>query len=185
MKEFSDQQEGQGEEEALPRFIESKPVSGRGPGGTELWKKIVLGLLLLLFFGMILQTFAFTKKTKVVSASAAKIRMPAAAAVPAIARMDMEKSSDDTSRADAEAEGARTSPFSLAPAAVQEDSQTVLGPVLQGILTNAGGEAYAVISEKVVKKGGRVADNVITEIKSNSVVLKKDSGEEWTLRMKS
>ena len=83
-------------------------------------------------------------------------------------------------------EKGRTSPFTRVPG--EQGVSLVQGPaplVLQGILSDSSGSAYAVINEKIVKKGERMADKVITTIQSDSVTLRGDSGEEETLRMKT
>jgi len=165
-------------EEALPRFLESKPVKKAGLENPGTGKKIILAVLLLMLVWMTLQMFLFSKKIKKVQTSAknspAPMVMPQAAPLPAAPEVEEDHS------------GARSSPFSMEPAAaIPEAFVPVRGPVLQGVLMDGRGEAMAVINEKIVKKGERVADNLVKEILSDSVLLQKDSGEEQTLRMKS
>jgi len=52
---------------------------------------------------------------------------------------------------------------------------------LDGIVFD-GNDSYAIISKKIVKKGDRVADNVVKEIRENEVLLKTDDGQFIELR---
>ena len=184
MSESPVEPSGQGENaEPLPRFLESKPVKKAAPGSEGAGRKILLGALLLIFIGMVFQTFIFTKKTKALPAAKTG---PAPLAGPPYVDQP-QNNAPDLAEVEEDRSGARGSPFSMAApvTAMPDASAPVQEPVLQGILMDAQGEAMAVMNEKIVKKGERLADNLIKEIRGDSVVLQKDSGEEWTLRMKS
>jgi hypothetical protein len=47
---------------------------------------------------------------------------------------------------------------------------------LDGIVFD-GNDSYAIISKKIVKKGDRLADKVVKEIRENEVLLKTDDGQ--------
>ncbi len=53
---------------------------------------------------------------------------------------------------------------------------------LQGIVVKGRGAAYALISNKIVKLGDRIADNTVREIRNDQVILQSDAGEEVVLR---
>ena len=97
-------------------------------------------------------------------------------------------SKNDIFQAPGHAEKGRPSPFthgSSAPSAAPLQDQGPAPLILQGVLSDSSGSAYAVINEKIVKKGERMADKLVTTIRSDSVTLRSDSGEEETLRMKT
>lgn len=164
-------------EEPLPRFIESKPLAARLTSAGR-GKVILAGVLALILAGMLLQLFIGAAKKRPAQATPHPVSSGSLAAVPP------EPAAQVVQETAAE-EGDRDSPFSLAPQPEPERGPVMKLPVLQGILTDASGESLAVINEKIVKKGERVADNIIKAIEADSVLLQKDSGEEWTLRMKT
>ncbi len=174
--------DGGGMEDPLPRFLESKDVSKkRTLDFAVTGKKVVLGILGLVLVALIFQMIFLGKKIK--SAPAVKPAPQAARAAVSAARLPR-AAAPVPGEEKPEASG-RASPFALAQVKTEAAPIQPREPVLQGILTDAHGEAIAVINEKIVKKGARVADNLIKDIHADSVLLQKDSGEEWTLRMKS
>jgi hypothetical protein len=83
----------------------------------------------------------------------------------------------DSLQESAEKEDWGRNPFSFAP--VQEDEK---GPLqLRGIVYD-GDDSYAVINQKIVKKGDQIADKKIKEIRSDEVILQSEDGKLTTLR---
>lgn len=168
---------GSGGNENIPRFLESKPLSSKNADAQKTKKQaVVLGVLVLVLVLLMIQTFAGKKKP------APAAQAPAAPVQTAAPQPPVEVTPENDIFQAEGFETDRSSPFSRGPAGLD----TGAGPaplVLQGILTDRSGAAYAVINEKIVKKGGRVADNTVETIQPDSVTLRSDSGEEWTLRM--
>ena len=162
----------------LPRFLESKPLKAKQATPAQKKQWVILGVLILFLVFLTLQTLAGGKKKlpQLVKKTAVPI-----ATVVKTAAVTPENDIFKTPGLD---QKGRSSPFTRVPSKARV---TVQGPaqwVLQGILSDSSGSAYAVINEKIVKKGERMADKVVTTIQSDSVTLRSDSGAEETLRMK-
>ncbi|MBP9864783.1 MAG: hypothetical protein KBC91_00120 [Candidatus Omnitrophica bacterium] len=171
----------QGESDAVPRFLESKPL--RAKQATPVQKKqiIILSVLILFLVYLVFQTFAGDKKKKLVP-PITKADAPTEAVGEQTTVLTAE---NDIFQARSLEEEGRASPFTRVPSEAGAPVQGPASLVLQGVLMDSSGSAYAVINEKIVKKGERMADKVITTIQSDSVTLRSDSGEEVTLRMKT
>lgn len=170
----------QGKGEADPRFLESKPLRAKQVTPAQKKQWIILGVLILLLVVLVIQTLGGGKKKR----PKPVVKEPSSAAM-VVANADLTPENDIFQAPGLDEDG-RSSPFtrrvsSMSGAPVPELSLLVL----QGILSDSGGSAYAVINEKIVKKGDRMADKVVTTIRSDSVTLLSDSGEEETLRMKT
>lgn len=66
-------------------------------------------------------------------------------------------------------------PFSLVP--VREKPETPQRPLLQGTLVSPNGEAYAILSNKIVKAGDETADNQIESVGDGFVILRTPEGD--------
>lgn len=171
----------QGEEGDLPRFLESKPLTAKKPVTAQQKKQWVILVVLSLFLIVLtIQTFAGGKKKHPRSA----VKSPVLA-VETVAETALTPENDMFQAPGRADEEGRLSPFMRAAAAKEALVQAAAPLVLQGILSESSGSTYAVINEKIVKKGERVADKVVVTIQSDSVTLRGDSGEEEMLRMKT
>ena len=169
------------EGDAVPRFLESKPLRAKQAAPSQKKQWVVLALLSAFLIFLLLQTLVWGKKKLPTPVTKAKV--PAVAVVTSVAApLTPENDIFQTPELDKED---RSSPFTRAASSPSAPVQKTTALVLQGILSDAGGSIYAVINEKIVKKGERMADKVITTIQSDSVTLRSDSGEEMTLRMKT
>jgi len=165
----------------VPRFLESKPLRSKQAAKPQKKQWIILSFLIFLLVFLMIQTLAGGKKK--LQPAVNKKPVPAAAALQQAAVTP----ENDIFKAASLDKKERSSPFTRLPSQTGT-AVAVQGPaefVLQGILSDSGGSVYAVINEKIVKKGERMADKVVTVIQSDSVTLRSDSGEEETLRMKT
>lgn len=164
----------------LPRFLESKPLKTKPATTAQKKQWVILGVLILFLVFVSIQTLAGGKKKL---PPAIKTTAVPIATVVETAAVTPE---NDIFKAPGIDQEGRSSPFTRIPA--EPGAPVADGPekfVLQGILSDSSGSAYAVINEKIVKKGERMADKVVTTIQSDSVTLRSDSGAEETLRMKN
>lgn len=164
----------------LPRFLESKPLKAKPAAPAQKKQWIILGVLILFLVVVSIQTFAGGKKKLPLAIK------PTAVPIVAVVETAAVTPENDIFKAPGIDQGGRSSPFTRIPAepgapAAEEPEEFVL----QGILSDSSGSTYAVINEKIVKKGERMADKVVTTIQSDSVTLLDDSGKEVTLRMKT
>lgn len=143
-------------------------------------------ILLLVLVGLLvfvaLNTFVFgKKKAKPTPASASN---PVAAVVentvnsaegmsPVVLEEDLEAINDSWG----------ASPFSLKDD-LQEDEliETEEDLNLQALIYGPKGESYAMINEKIVKKGDRIADKTVTEINEAEVLLRDGEGQSFVLK---
>ena len=163
----------------LPRFLESKPLKAKQTTPAQKKQWVILGVLVLFLMFVTIQTFVGGKKKL---PPAIKTTAVPIATVVETAAVTPE---NDIFKAPGIDQEGRSSPFTRV---ASEPGAPVEGPekfVLQGVLSDSSGSTYAVINEKIVKKGERMADKVVTTIQSDSVTLRSDSGEEETLRMKT
>jgi len=166
----------------LPRFLESKPLKAKPATPAQKKQWVILGVLVFFLVYVSIQTFAGGKK-KLPPASKAT-----AVPIAAVVQTEAVTPENDIFKAPGVDQEGRSSPFTRIPAEPGAPAAAEEGPakfVLQGILSDSSGSAYAVINEKIVKKGERMADKVVTTIQSDSVTLRSDSGAEETLRMKT
>jgi len=162
-----------------PHFLESKPLQAKKKTPVPKQQVILLLLLVALFVFVSIQTFSGGKKKpigKSMKTAVQAVEVIHEAAVTAENDAFLAAGSDD---------GERTSPFMKEAGAAEAVVAKTQKLILQGVLSDAKGSAYAVINEKIVKKGERMADKVVTSIRSDSVTLLADDGEEETLRMKT
>jgi len=73
-----------------------------------------------------------------------------------------------------------SNPFSANRSDSEEVQKEIL--MLQGIVFDGQGSAYAVINEKIVKEGDEIDDNKIIEITQNQVMLLTQEGAKTILR---
>ena len=76
------------------------------------------------------------------------------------------------------------SPFALKDDGKKDEQESVQATQLHlsGIIFDHSQDAYALVNEKIVKKGDVIADNTVKDIYSNSVVLEDKEGKTTTLQ---
>lgn len=75
------------------------------------------------------------------------------------------------------------SPFSLKP--LLPEGLTAKKLVLQGTLVDKGEEGYAIVNNKIVKKGDYLDDKTVESIEKDHIVLREESGESIRLEAPS
>jgi len=166
-----------------PRFLASKPLKARQAAASQKKQWVILGVLSFFLVYLVFQTFVGGKKKPSPPASKAQV---SAAAVSAAEPTEALTSDNDLFQAPGHSDDGRSSPFTRAASEPGTPPVQIASRlVLQGVLSDSSGSAYAVINEKIVKKGERMADKVVTTIQSDSVTLLSDNGEEVTIRMKT
>ncbi len=159
------------------KILQSKKM-GEGERNKQ---KIQIGaviFLALIFVYLLVSTVmgGKNKRPKVRPASGA---VPAAAA-PAEELFPAETDAKESQAAEPDDWGA--SPFSMQSSEEPVKIQAKTDLSLKGIVFSTAEESYAIINEKIVKKGERVADNTVKEIFEERVVLQNDAGELITLK---
>ncbi len=168
------------QESSAVRFLETNPLGSKKkqseakPGQLYLLLALLAVLIWVLFH---FPTGSFRKPSHVPSAVSPVPPYPVGvqkAIEPARVKQSQESAS------------LRSSPFSMEDRGSVAPAPAPALPVLSGILTEPsgqGGQAYAVINGTVVKKGDRVADNLVKEIAAETVTLQKEDGEVFDLRL--
>ncbi len=171
------------QETAGVRFLETNPAGTRQKKNQvrPSQKYVLIALVAVLGLTLVAALFKPAPKPPAARAAAAgKTLVP----MPALGPSGKAENLPPPAREDLDSSWQK-SPFSIekkeGEVALPEPSQ----PVLSGILTNRSGKAYAVINEKVVKKGDRVADNLVKDITAGTVTLQKADGTEVTLSLRA
>ncbi|MCB9799398.1 MAG: hypothetical protein H6757_01390 [Candidatus Omnitrophica bacterium] len=165
-----------------PKILASKPLQA----SAEIEKKkrtqmIVLAVLLLFLFYMLWTTF-FSKPAKhhPVQQQTESVQTGDLPAVNDLGTLldesVFQQKTSSESETSADEDYWSKSPFSIA-AEEQEEAVVKQHFHLQGTVLGSGGDEYAVLNEKIVKRGDRIADNTVKEIRHNSVILETDGGE--------
>ncbi len=159
------------------KFLDSKVVS---PGKTEKKKKkqiillaILIPIFIYVFYANIIKPASKPKAGTVQSHQAATTSVTAAQkkSLPMTA-------SKESLEKEAKSEGWGRNPFSFNPVETDEE-----GPLqLKGIVFSAD-DSYAVINQKILKEGDRIADKTIIEIRKDKVIIESDDGTITTLRV--
>ena len=153
-----------------PKFLETKKVEKKDS------KKEKIQIVVLAVLGLVLTFLIF----KTFFAGPSKPPKPASPA-PQVAVSPVPQAQVPLKQA-ALPKGPRTeddwgaSPFSLKK--VEEPLSSKPRPVLelQGIVIDHD-NAYAIINEKIVKKGDTLADNTVIDIELDAVILENENGE--------
>ncbi|OGW72667.1 MAG: hypothetical protein A2Y02_02975 [Omnitrophica bacterium GWA2_52_12] len=175
-----DESEAPKQETAGVRFLETNPAGTRQKQNQVKPNQKYMLIALIAVFGLTLAAALFKPASKAKGTAGA----PGKAFVQA--PMIAGKTEQLPPPAPEDTESAwQSSPFSVEKNGGDAPLSRPAQPVLSGILTNRSGKDYAVIDEKVVKKGDRVADNLVKEITAETVTLQKTNGEEVTLSLRS
>ena len=172
---------GQGE----PRFVQSKGGKPKVKDTKTKVEMIALGLLSLLFIYLIVTTFFKpTPRTPLSDQQAmAPVNLPIHEGRSRFIATNIAQ--EEPSAAERVDEGKLDnsewgrSPFSLRPESPEEEDALL---TLKGIIRDRD-SAYAVINQRIVKEGDRIADNTVKEIKETSVILESDEGIQTILKV--
>lgn len=186
------------------KILESKKIEAEEQKKKKI-QMIMLGVLLLVFVVILFSTLTGGKKppapvitTKppvaVVPPSPPPVALPPATPPAASVNTATPQPAEDVSAAAPDnAAGAEADEWGASPFSIQkeeEKEEVEQAPVeepptpleLKGIVSGPGDSSFAIINEKIVKKGDRIADNTVREITSDEVVLQTDEGEEVVLK---
>lgn len=144
---------------------------------------ILIGLLLFLAL-MVFKTFFAGEKKKIVEQL--KNPVPMDQSMPESVPADFPAVQQGVAEEGVSGEpgGWGTDPFSrapISPRAAEAVNLPAAALSLQGVVRSAEGEALAIINEKILKKGDKVADNTVKDITDSHVVLETAEGETVTL----
>ncbi len=161
-----------------PKILQSKEINASSADKKKKIELILLAVLIPVFLFLVYSTFFSGPKKPAAppqaSESAATVTRAngsqATSAAPAAVR----------SRPVAEEESWGHSPFSLRR---QDDENVSKGPMqLNGIVFDEKGVAYAIVNQKIVKVGDRIADNTVRSITDGEVIFQSDEGVKITLK---
>lgn len=159
------------------KILQSKKI-GNGKNDKNKKQMILLGVLVLFFLYLIYSTFFGNKKNTAKPKDVAKVDVVLPVSpVPAEAEKGINQEEENADWGN--------SPFSIEPAE-PETASSPLAPrlklQLQGVMVDKVNGSYAIINEKIVKKGDRIADNTVIEITQGQVILQSDDGHREILR---
>jgi hypothetical protein len=168
---FNDQKSAPRSINDEPKILHSKVVDPDWEKKKRKFEIILLAVLVPLLLFLVITTFF-----RPIRASAPQ----SVAANPAAANQGGSGAplfiTPDKKPAEPEEEWGR-SPFSLMKTGDKEESELIL----RGIVDD-GSESYAIVGKKIIKKGDRIADKTVTEIRDSMVILKSDDGKELILK---
>lgn len=177
------------EDDEAPRILHSRILEP----GPDLKKKLfsgnwknkalwaLLAILVVVLFYLVWSVFFASPAGNLKALTSAPSSLPIAdptqrAAQPAVAATVPDPGRDDPSGGRNPGFIPTRSPFSLRPLFPQYDT-TPKKTGLQGIVIGRSGESYALLNNKIVKKGDQVDDKLVEAIEDGFVVLRNAEGE--------
>lgn len=160
------------------KILKSKKISSGDPEKKKKVQILVMILLGIVFLYLLISTFLGGSKAKPATAKKPPAFQNQASKVTGLGVAAV----DDSLNMVLEEDGWGKSPFSMETPEAEPVVQAKESLQLQGIVFGKGDASYAMINEKIVKKGERIADNTVKEIQQDQVILETDNGQTVTLR---